>query len=268
MHFLVERRGYNAREAVTANHAPLARRASMSCAQVETLTCDVVVNVFPASPPTISLSYKSRTNEKHRARLVSLLFHTSERPRDASSSSSPRARSTKTPRTFGTLFPPFFALASSFARRASSSRCRASASERFSARLALFFLLLLFAFLGSDDDEDADAGFAAAVGGLFPGRFLPPPFGFALPLNARAMSGASAAPTRAKMTNGDVDDVFDDDGLRLVARDLDDDEEDDDEEDPELCRVAMSIERARVRERRARRCVGNVTKRVQRNLSV
>ena len=250
MHFLVWRRGYNAREAVTANHAPLARRASMSCAQVETLTCDVVVNVFPASPPIISLSYKSRTNEKRRAVSLSLF----ECQRDASSSSSPRARSTKTPRTFGTLFPPFFALASSFARRASSSRCRASASERFSERLALFFLLLLFAFLGSDDDEDAAAGFAAAVGGLFPGRFLPPPFGFAFPLNARAMSGASAAPTRAKMTNGDVDDVFDDVDLRLVARDLDDDDDDEEEEDPELCRVAMSIERARTRETRASLC--------------
>ena len=145
----------------------------------------------------------------------------------------------KTPRTFGTLFPPFFALASSFARRASSSRCFASASERFSARLALFFLLLLFAFLGSD--ADADTGFAFV--GV--GRFPPPPFGFGfdLPLNARAMSGASAAPTRAKMTNGDVVvvvfDVFADDVLRLVAPDPPRD--DDDDADPELCRVAMSF---------------------------
>lgn len=226
------------RVTTTTNHAPLARRASMSCAHVETLTCDVVVNVLPASPPIISLSYtrsNERANERTRVSQSvgrSLAFSYFHRE-----SSSPRTRCVaKTPHTFGTLFPPFFALASSFARRASSSRCFASASERFSARLALFFLLLLFAFLGSDDDDD-DTGFAFAVVGRFP----PPPFGFAFdfPANARAMSGASAAPTRAKMTNGDVAvDVFDD-VLRLVAPDPP--RVDVDDEDPELCRVAMPI---------------------------
>lgn len=232
-HFLV----YNL---CTTNHAPLARRASMSCAQVETLTCDVVVNVLPASPPIISLSYtwsNERTSERTRvSQSVGRFFILPKsRHRD---SSPPRTRSVKkAPHTFGTLFPPFFALASSFARRASSSRCFASASERFSARLALFFLLLLFAFLGSDDDDDTGFAFATV------GRFPPPPFGFDFdfPLNARAMSGASAAPTRAKITNGDVDDVFADDVLRLVAPDPPRDDDDEEEEDPELCRAAMSI---------------------------
>ena len=183
---------------------------------------------------------RGQTNERANARqsVGRSLFHTSkESPSRLATTAN--AIGKKTPHTFGTLFPPFFALASSFARRASSSRCFASASERFSARLALFFLLLLFAFLGSDDDDD-DTGFAFATVGRFP----PPPFGFAFdfPLNARAMSGASAAPTRAKITNGDVDDVFADVVLRLVAPDPPrDDDDDDDEEDPELCRVAMSI---------------------------
>ena len=85
------------RVTTTTNHAPLARRASMSCAHVETLTCDVVVNVLPASPPIISLSYtwsNERTSERTRvSQSVGRFFILPKsRHRD---SSPPRTRSVK-----------------------------------------------------------------------------------------------------------------------------------------------------------------------------
>jgi hypothetical protein len=98
----------------------------------------------------------------------------------------------------GTLFPRFVDFSFSIVARRSSSRLFASAASRLSARLALFFLLLLALFLGNDDDDDGArgrplVGFADAFVFFF-SLFLPP--------NARAIAGASAAPTSAQSANG------------------------------------------------------------------
>ena len=75
---------------LVSHYAPLARRASISCAHADVLTCDVVVNVLPASPPTTSLSCVVARRRRRRRR-QSVRRRVRSRPDSRRASSNPRA---------------------------------------------------------------------------------------------------------------------------------------------------------------------------------
>ena len=158
-----------------------------------------MVNVFPASPPIISLSCE-RERETRVSR-ETRIFARRARSRDETRVVIIEiyAREIPSTRTLGTLFPRFVDFSFSIVARRSSSRLLASAASRLSARLALFFLLVLALFLGNDDDDDDDDRARPLVGLVdvfvfFSPRLLTP--------NARAIAGASAAPRSAQSANG------------------------------------------------------------------